>query len=38
MPREQWHAKRKDEILPATCYHVVFTLPHELNPVIRCAD
>jgi hypothetical protein len=34
MPREQWLAKRKDEILPATYYHVVFTLPHELNPVI----
>ena len=34
MPREQWLAKRKEEILPATYYHVVFTLPHELNPVI----
>jgi len=34
MPREQWLAKRKEEILPVSYFHVVFTLPHELNPVI----
>jgi len=34
MPREQWLAKRKDEILPVSYFHVVFTLPHELNPVV----
>ena len=34
MPRERWLEKRKDEILPASYFHVVFTLPHELNPVI----
>ena len=34
MPRERWLAKRKDEILPASYFHVVFTLPHELNTVI----
>jgi hypothetical protein len=34
MPREKWLAKRKNEILPGGYFHVVFTLPHELNPVI----
>lgn len=34
MPRERWLAKRKDEILPISYFHVVFTLPHELNSVI----
>jgi hypothetical protein len=34
MPRERWLEKRKDEILPTNYFHVVFTLPHELNTVI----
>jgi len=34
MPRERWLEKRKDEILPTRYFHVVFTLPHELNTVI----
>ena len=34
MPRERWLLKRKEEILPIPYFHVVFTLPHELNPVI----
>jgi hypothetical protein len=34
MPREQWLDKRKDEILPVSYFHVVFTLPHELNTII----
>ena len=34
MPRERWLEKRKDEILPGSYFHVVFTLPHELNTVI----
>jgi hypothetical protein len=34
MPRERWLAKRKDEILPTSYFHVVFTLPHKLNTVI----
>ncbi len=34
MPREQWLEKRKEEILPVGYFHVVFTLPHELNTVI----
>jgi hypothetical protein len=34
MPRERWLEKRKGEILPVKYFHVVFTLPHELNTVI----
>ena len=34
MPRERWLEKRRCEILPAKYFHVVFTLPHELNPII----
>jgi hypothetical protein len=34
MPRERWLAQRKQEILPADYFHVVFTLPHELNAVV----
>ena len=34
VPRERWLERRKDEILPTSYFHVVFTLPHELNPVI----
>ena len=34
MPREQWLEKRKEEILPLNYFHVVFTLPHELNTII----
>ena len=34
MPRQRWLEKRKDEILPVSYFHVVFTLPHELNTVI----
>jgi len=34
MPRERWLEKRKDEILPVSYFHLVFTLPHELNTII----
>jgi hypothetical protein len=34
MPRERWLKKRKAELLPTTYFHVVFTLPHELNPIM----
>jgi len=34
IPRERWLEKRKDEILPVSYFHVVFTLPHELNTII----
>ncbi|NNL75078.1 MAG: IS91 family transposase [Desulfobacterales bacterium] len=34
MPRERWLEKRKEEILPLPYFHVVFTMPHELNTII----
>ncbi len=34
LPRERWLAKRKEEILPVSYFHLVFTLPHELNGII----
>jgi len=34
LPREQWLAARKSELLPVLYFHNVFTLPHKLNPII----
>jgi hypothetical protein len=34
MPRERWLEQRKREILPVDYFHVVFTLPHTLNPIV----
>jgi len=34
--REKWLLQRQKELLPASYYHVVFTVAHELNPVILC--
>jgi hypothetical protein len=34
IPRERWLEKRTSELLPVAYFHVVFTLPHELNPLI----
>ena len=34
MPREKWLDARKAELLPVHYYHNVFTLPHDLNPII----
>ena len=31
--RREWIQKREQELLPCTYYHVVFTLPQELNPL-----
>lgn len=31
--REEWIQKRQGDLLPCTYYHVVFTLPQELNPL-----
>ena len=31
--RIEWIEKRKEDLLPCTYYHVVFTLPSELNPM-----
>lgn len=34
LQKEQWIEDRKRELLPINYYHVVFTLPHELNSII----
>lgn len=34
--KARWVEKRQQELLPITYFHNVFTLPHELNPVILC--
>ena len=34
MPRERWLEDRKSEILPVIYFHNVFTLPHDLNPIV----
>jgi len=34
--KEKWLEARKAELLPVPYFHTVFTLPHELNPVILC--
>jgi len=34
LTKEQWLQDRKDELIPTGYFHVVFTLPHELNPLI----
>jgi hypothetical protein len=34
MKRDNWIDERMSELLPTAYYHVVFTLPHELNPLI----
>lgn len=31
--REEWIAKREQDLLPCTYYHLVFTLPQQLNPL-----
>lgn len=34
--KEIWVDKRRAEVMDAPYFHVVFTLPHELNPLIYC--
>ncbi len=36
MTKERWIKSRTSELLPVTYFHQVFTLPHELNPLILC--
>jgi predicted Zn-ribbon and HTH transcriptional regulator len=36
LTKEQWLNDRKAELLPCGYFHLVFTLPHELNPIILC--
>ena len=34
--REKWLFDRKQELLPIVYYHVVFTIPDEINPLALC--
>lgn len=34
--KELWIDKRRSEVIDSPYYHVVFTLPHELNPLLYC--
>ena len=34
LPREKWMEDRRADLLPVKYFHNVFTLPHELNPII----
>jgi hypothetical protein len=34
--RERWILQREAELLPVAYYHIVFTLPHELNKIAKC--
>ena len=36
MAKEHWLNARKAELLPVAYFHLVFTLPHDLNPIILC--
>jgi len=36
LAKERWLDHRKSELLPVPYFHLVFTLPHELNPIILC--
>jgi predicted Zn-ribbon and HTH transcriptional regulator len=36
LAKERWLDARRSELLPTGYFHLVFTLPHDLNPVIHC--
>lgn len=36
LAKEQWLEKRREELLPCSYFHLVFTVPHVLNPLILC--
>jgi predicted Zn-ribbon and HTH transcriptional regulator len=36
LTKEKWLNDRKAELLPTGYFHLVFTLPHDLNPIILC--
>jgi predicted Zn-ribbon and HTH transcriptional regulator len=36
LAKEKWLNDRKAELLPCGYFHMVFTLPHVLNPVVLC--
>ncbi|MDZ7597292.1 MAG: transposase zinc-binding domain-containing protein [Desulfobacterales bacterium] len=36
LSKERWLEARKAELLPTGYFHLVFTLPHDLKPIIHC--
>ena len=36
LAKAKWLEKRKSELIPVKYFHAVFTLPHELNPLVLC--
>ncbi len=38
LAKAQWVDARQAEVLPVGYFHTVFTLPHELNPLILCRE
>lgn len=36
LAKERWLEKRKEELLPVRYFHTVFTIPHDINPVVLC--
>ena len=36
LTKEQWLNERRAELIPCGYFHLVFTLPHDLNPIILC--
>ena len=36
--RAAWVEARSSELLPVPYFHHVFTLPHELNPLVQCSE
>lgn len=36
MAKEKWLSERIADLLPTSYFHLVFTLPHDLNPLILC--
>src|SRR6266550_998742 len=35
LAKERWLAARRAELLPVSYFHLVFTLPHQLNPLAQ---
>jgi hypothetical protein len=36
LARERWLQERQHDLLPVGYFHLVFTLPHEINPLVLC--
>jgi hypothetical protein len=38
LAKERWLQERQEELLPVGYFHLVFTLPHALNPLVLCNE